>query len=317
MCISEDFATRTEAQSLRDDAFLSATRERFVEPLVSELRAAIPNYEHLGWYERFGALMQMNEEHAPKGAALLLDFGTVASGVTEDGVEVAYANKPARGLVFSGTSSGYGIEERDGLKIYTPLLAEDGLGVGPFTFRVDETILSDTALPLPFRVAALALYVRQNTFSTLADSCRFAAGQVQLENSRRWYLDPIVSGLGELFGWRVLVRDITPTNPLAQHIAGVMRDAAATQRYTRPIADLTPRKERRRTRRQSTEAIVWFVDVYLQENGMHVLRSGEGRKISWKRAYDMFREMFPDMYTHGHKSFSNSYHNAKRSRKER
>ena len=48
---------------------------------------------------------------------------------------------------------------------------------------------------------------------------------------------------------------------------------------------------------------------------MHVGRTGSGEHVSWKRAYEMFDEMHPGLYK-DFRSFSNSYHNAKRARKD-
>ena len=322
MCIHGDFDRMTESQRMRDAAFLGRMWRRYVVPLAQELEEAVPGYGAMGAYEKFVALMRLNEEHAPDGTPLPLDLAVVEGGIDEDGRHVAYANGRASGLVFSGRSDQYEMEDRNGVAVYSARIAGGrpiGIDRGG---KVDAASLDDSTLPLPFRVALLALYVRQNVFVTTADSCRFAAGIVRNPELRRWFIDGIESDQRQLFGWTVHIRDTTPTNELVIYLAQQMRRSAeraerAHRLYSgaRSVAELDQGAKRRRTRQQSTELLVWFIDEYLPSQGMHVGRTGSGEHVSWKRAYEMFDEMHPGLYK-DFRSFSNSYHNAKRARKD-
>ena len=295
----------TEAQRLRDEAFINAVRKKYVAPLVAELDAAVDGYSKMIPYDRFLALMRLNEEHAPNGESLLLEFGYVGGGVDENGVPYADASLTTRGLVFSGIQLNYHCEMRNGVPVYSKAIC------CPHPIGTDGDILSILDgyaydnLPLAFRVALIALYVRQNVFTTNANACCFAAGIRNDVELRRFFVDRIRTESGELLGWDVMLRDARPENDLMKSLGRMMRESANRNIETQRIAESEKAKSRKR--RDTTETLIAFIDEVLPSRGMRVGRVG----ISWKKAFQYFEEIHPGMYKNP-KSFENAYHNAKR-----
>ena len=301
----DDYDELTEAQRLKDEAFIDVARRKYVTPLVGELEKAIEGYSKMDAYDRFLALMRLNEKHAPKGESLLLEFGYVGGGVDENGVHYADAKLETRGLVFSGIQLGYRCEMQSGVPVYSKAINLKR------PFGTDEDISSIlnggvySSLPLAFRVALVALYVLQNVFTTNADACRFAAGIKNNVELRRFFVDRIRTEDGELLGWDVLLRDARPENDLMKSLGKMMRDSAKSNVETQRIAEYEDAKSRKR--RDTTETLIAFIEVVLPSRGMHVGRGG----ISWKKAFGYFDVEHPGMYKNP-KSFENAYHNAKR-----
>lgn len=316
MCISE-LETPTDAQRMRDEAFLRSTRAEYGSPLADELERLSPGYKDADWYGKFTSLMRLNEEYAPKGASLLLDFGTVAWSKGEDGRLVLHNDRKACGLVFCGDSRLYSVEERDGVRLYSPKAYDGGFGNTPNQTAPDlSSLLADKSIPPHFRVALLALYTRQNIPMDVSASCRFAAGCHLELVERRWWADSIVSG-DRIVGWSLVIRDETPPDVLLKHIGSLIRETDVSQSHR--VRTKFPRAGiKRRTYHDSTKNLVTFVNEYLPSKGMYVLRSdaGKGESITWKRAYALFDERYPGTYS-SPQSMSNAYYNAVKARRER
>lgn len=296
----------TEAQRLRDGAFISMVREKYVTPLVAELEQAIAGYSDMEPYGRFMALMELNEEHAPCGESLLLDFGYVGRGTDERGNLCADASLTSRGLVFSGTRFNYSCEMRNGVPVYSETFRQ----LFPVGSKGDIRPILDSdaygSLPLAFRVALVALYVRRNVFATNRDACLFAAGIRKTIELRRYFVDGVKTEDGELLGWNVMIRDARPENAFLISLGKMLRESAKAYAEAGNIAEYENANSR--TRRDSTETLIAFIEVSLPARGIHV---GRGGNASWKKAFALFEEEHPGMYKNP-KAFENSYHNAKR-----
>ena len=72
---NKDFDSLTPAQMSRDSMLVEKVREEYIVPLLDELEKAIPSYSAMDEWERFVALMKLNEDVAPVGDFLMLDFG--------------------------------------------------------------------------------------------------------------------------------------------------------------------------------------------------------------------------------------------------
>ena len=126
-------------------------------------------------WEKFAALMGINEENAFRGSGLVLDFGQF----WENGIRM-------RSVVFSGSNRFvFGSMECPGedFKTYDCFLADSDWGIGRgnslhgnilYLAELDPGYLEH--FPLPFRVALVALGIRQNALVYFEDSCRFTAG---------------------------------------------------------------------------------------------------------------------------------------------
>lgn len=317
------FDKLTEPQALRDEAFVSNVRREYVEPLLTELCNAVSGYEGMDDLGKFNALMRLNEEHAPKGTHLMLDFGSFPKiYITEGG-----AFEEACAAVYSGDVALYNCGEVNGTKRYVPLIENSRVGVNGRGAGVGYLISRDglpsplyESLPLPFRVALIALYLRENVIVNYAESCRFAAGALQELTCRRVLLGTHGSGHLARFGWQLNIRDNTPENQMFVEIARSLRSRTAQEEAffggkSPFLAEHKQDEPRRRARNTSTELLIDFIERELPSRGLYVGRKGSGRRITWEQAYFMFDELHPNRYA-SKKSFADSYSNAKKKERE-
>lgn len=312
----KDFDTLDEAQAARDLDFAEHVKRDILPGLFLDLEHAIPGYFDLPDWEKFCGLMRTNEKHAHKGNALLLDFDETSDGA------------PMRGLVFPGKNLTYSATKDCGeskVTVFTPAVWTGGYGVegNPITNSIDyfySNMQKDyKALPVPYKVAMLAAYIRQYVIVRETDACRFAAGMSDTLPLMRWDAELLKAGNGQVFGWRVAIRDTTPTNDMAKHIARHLKnfaDGAKVEPWG-VLPDGKPRfadqGKRPRTRRTSTLLLEDFVYRYLPEHGYRLANiHPEGVKLTWEEAYIIFNDMHPGIYKDWD-TFRKSYSNAKTS----
>lgn len=318
----EDFNILNDAQGARDSYMVNKIRDDLIAPLVCELEAAIPGYKAMGNESRFAALMKLNEEHAPNGYSLVLDFG-----MSDNGTRL-------RSAVYSGRNDLHLYSERDGYKIYDPWFLESFGGVpGSIASNIEYLLFPPhghdhgfrsvyDGLPLPFKIAVSAQYIKQNVVTTTPKACQFAAGWVSAIEPSRFVCVPMEGTSLQRFGWLIALRDTKPQNEMGIHIAKALRsytDSAAQQFPGWPVdGELVPlfAAEQTRTWHKSTELLVDFVERVLPSMGLYMGRSGKGKRISIKKAYSMFDELHPGLYK-SPKTFYNSYLNARKAREGR
>ncbi len=315
LVMGKDFSSLSESQKMRDNSILDEIHSEYVAPLIDELCSLIPNYSSMDDRSKFVQLLLLNEEFALNGDWLQVDFGYMSD-----------MNR-AIAAFYSGEQSHY-YQEWDGVKAYIPYyVSADEIGVPlnplmPFWASIpnytDEGRKSFDALPICFRIAVIARTIQQNLLVTLRDACRYAAGFDTELTLKRFRVRAYESSEMQRFGWCVDIRDTSPENELMLKIAGDIRlevkSHEGKQYSCSPLYTETdkPRK-RRRTRHESTEKLIAFVDIVLPGRGYYVGRKGKGERLSWDSAYSMFCEEFPGIYN-SVKSFRDSYYNAKKAR---
>ena len=318
--MSKDFAKMTDSQLMRDRAVLKEISEKLVSPLLSELSSIVDGYSDMSDREKYVSLLRLNEEHAKSGDWLLVDFGLIDGNGTCSSF-------------FAGESIQFDIDW-DGVNQYTPLYTDSehpGLASRSASLILDNLLLYDESglkrfykLPICFRLAAIARTIQQNLLVTRVDACRYAAGFDEDLRLERWRARSLDSGYIQRFGWRIEVRDTRPENELVKEIARRIRSSVKsdmdaygyikTDEGNIPLyAEADEPRQQKRTRHASTEKLVDFIDFYLPSIGLYVGLSGEGKRISWLRAYEMFNEKYPGIYK-DEKTFSDSYRNAKKAR---
>lgn len=343
--MSKDFTRQTSSQLLRDEQIIALMREKVVEPLVEELNEVVPSYSDLSDCEKLCALLRLNEEHAPHGNYLIADFGQI-KGFTDtkcafyagkqnrlfDHICIVEGDAAAkRHLPLHANTTRLGIDFDTTLPTNRlPMLLGEEATSGWYVRRPYEIERRKEydALALPFRIADAAHALRENVLVGFADACRFVAGFDSALTPRRWIAYPNRSSSGQVFGWSVEVRDTHPSNELMLHIAGELRNMANSDSWTLIYNDISddgtsdpvplyPEHDpRKRTPRESTLLLLQFIDEYLPQRGYHVGRKGEGMRLTWEQAFLEFDRQYPNRYSDW-KTFSTSYYNAKRSRKER
>lgn len=327
----QDFLRLTEAQRLRDEQIVERIRHMLVEPLLDELENVIPGYMSMDERNKYLALLRLNEEHAPIGEWMLVDFGHLPYSDSEG--ETYLTSECA---FYSGGTHLFGCRDMGGVKSYHPWMVQSDIPGLPRTKDAwivnnlmlniesgDEAFL-DTyrEFPVCFKIAYVAEALRQNVLVSRTDACRFAAGFDNDVSLRRVVAYALESTEGQRFGWSVTVRDTMPTNNLALEIASWLRNIVKrhitegsfpyimTTEGDIPLYatdSLSKRKPR-----ESTLLLLQFVDEYLPSTGRHVGRVGVGQRVTWEDAYHEFNIQYPDLYS-SRKSFEDSYHNAKRS----
>ena len=320
---NKDFDSLTPAQMSRDSMFVDNIREELVNPLLDELEEAIPGYGAMGDWDRFIALMKLNEDVAPVGDFLMLDFGYHPD------------RGSMRGAVFTGGMPMVLMKVVDGAEVYIPYF-QSALNTSD-TYLINRTLGAalvedeegSDPFPLPFRIAAVALYLRQCIAISEIESCRFAAGIVDNPKLTRWMAKPLEEVGGQRYGWTLTLRDTRPENEMALHIARALRqrtveDAAYYGKDVKALygvvslyAEYEPGKGQTRSRHETTESLVHFIERFLPAHGYHVGRSGDGERISWEQAMEMFKEQYPRL-AHKYnsvKSFADSYRNARKARR--
>lgn len=317
MGFDERFVELTEPQQVRDSAIVEQIRAAYIEPLLTEINEAIPDYANLDDWGKFLALMRLNEEVALKGDCLMLDFGWCSN------------EGRAYGAVYSGDTRPHAYQEYEGTKVYTPFYLDSDMGIGSSALLNNVGYLLDpevddgsvySRLPLPFKVAVLALYLRQNVLVTLMDSCRLAAGMTTEISCKRWLLGRAQSEKLQNYGWILRIRDTMPSNEMVKALAHLMRwnRRTAIELFGPTHADgtlLYADEKQKRSPNKSTELLIDFVERDIPSRGLHVGRKGSGEPLSWDKAYLMFNELHPDIYS-STKSFRDSYYNAKKAREQ-
>lgn len=328
--ISTEFLHITEAQALRDRAFIRNVRRDYIDSLMQELNELIPGYDEMSERDKFAALMKENEKVPDTGYNLVLDFGIDVELMAQNRERVSF---PARSLVFSGRREQAYVDAQDFVMHY-PTLATSKYGIPNGASFTNAGLLwidkEERALPPVFRVALIAQYIRENILVSLVDACRFAAGWVDEIEPRRIQVERVVSDQSQVFGWSITIRDTMPSNEMMRDLARVLRALAAWDveengEFTLELGTNQPTElplfdgyePSKRTPRATTNMLVSFIEDYLPREGLRVRRDSDKslKKITWKQAYDMFDEMHPGIYMDA-KSFETSYNNYRLNRKK-
>lgn len=304
----KDYAVLTESQFNRDSAFLDAVAKHLISPLLADLVDAIPGYLQLSEWDRFVSLMRINQDYFQNGNALCLDFGYCEE-----------QQKEMRGWVFPHIPLFVGDVCSDSVVSFHPLFQESQAGMfdtfehSGKTIENIERLSSDfhtcfDELPLPYRIAVISLLIRQNIIMKREDSCRVAAAWDTQAKILRQHIRPLLSENMQRFGWSVLIRDTVPENNMGKDIVRriktwVAADLSmhptyldATNGETPTYAEHEPDKPQTRANRQTTNNLRDFFMRYLPNEGLYVGRSGVGKRISQKEAFELFSELYPGQY---------------------
>lgn len=317
--MGKDFSKMTDSQLMRDRAVLNEITKKLVSPLLYELSVAVRGYADMSDREKYVSLLMLNEEHAKEGDSLLVDFGsingtdTLSSFFAGESIQLERHWDGARQYTPLYIDSEHPGFEHNGSLAYNNLLLYDEDGLEQFS-----------KLPICFRLAAIARTIQQNLLVTRKDACRYAAGFDDDLHLTRWRARPLESGYIQRFGWYVEIRDTKPENELLREIARRIRvsvnsyidsyEYIPTEDGNIPLyAESNEPRQHKRTRHASTENLVGFIDLYLPSIGLYVGRSGVGKRISWKEAFEIFNDEYPGIYN-SEKSFRDSYYNAKKAR---
>ena len=320
--MGKSFSKMTDSQQMRDKAVLKEIDERFVSPLLEELNTIVDGYREMDDREKFVSLLRLNEEHAQKGDSLLVDFGSIDGNSTW--------------TAFYAGESLFTYQEWDDVKRYCPLHVDSDLpGLGG---RSDALILNNlllyeesalerfAELPICFKLAVIARTIQQNLLVNRVDACRYAAGFDKELHLTRWRVRPLESGNTQRFGWLIEIRDTKPENELMKELARKMRSSVQadmngygyipTDEGDAPLyAEADEPRKKKRTRHETTERLVYFIEDVLPSTGRYVGRSGDGRRIGWEQAFAEYCESYPNDYS-SEKSFRDSYYNARKARQE-
>ena len=330
----------------RDRRFIEVIREECVAPLLAELEEAVPGYLNLSDTDKYLALLRLNEEHAPYGEHLLVDFGflpvpaeNAPEGILRDTTCAFYSGKEEEPTAYLSS------EFHDGARLYLPLYIQGNSGLPLSNMLVGNLwhLLNDYSdggfmatvyprLPVCFKIALVAELVRQNVVTTPASACRFAAGFGDGSfESTGIDASTLVDSRGQRYGWTVTIRTTKPSNAAMDELASWMRHVVSesvrmNDRLGVPDFDGSrtslfsadkPEAKPARGPRTGTVDLIWFINVYLPEHGQRV---GRGGNISWTDAFLTFDSLFPDRY-HGEwpgdipgavQNFRNAYYNATR-----
>lgn len=311
----KDYKHLTESQKQRDLSFLQDVTERYLNPLLVELNEAIPSYSELSEWERFMALMRINQEYFENGNALCLDFGYCEERQIQ-----------MRGWVFPHTNLLTPIDYGDGVTVFDPWFQESQVGtIERMVFSGNVQVVLErrpdmyNALPLPYKIAVMALHIRQNVITTRIASCRCAACWDNSLTVYRQLATQIIGANQQRFGWSVFIRDTMPENNMGIDIAKTLKalaeaDISLNDAYIETksgdvptYAEHEPDKKQRRANRQTTNNLKDFFTRYLPSQNLYVGRSGEGTRISQSEAFELFDAMYPNQYC-DYDSFFKSYY---------
>lgn len=318
----KDYRRLSEDQLLRDNAIINAITEDFVKPIHEELRKTIEGYEGMHDRDKYLSLMRLNEQHAPKGNWLMVDFGYVGRGHDINGIESAL---PARCGMYDGTEAAHSYIDIEGVRVFKPAI---DIGEDFFTspYYMGEEYYQ--SLPVCFRIALISNLICRNILTTQINACRYVAGMDDTLEPSRYILHKeqslMPTHFGQYYGWSIQVRDTTPEDKMMLQIASQIRNAAAYDiEYGLPASDYTQQQghqaiplyaeKGQRKPRESTRLLVSFIDEHLPQMGYRVTRSGDGERIRWHEAWKLFSKDYPNRYA-TEKSFRDSYYNAKRRR---
>ena len=271
--MASDNLQPTEAQLVKDEAFVEATRAAFVAPLVEELAAAVDGFEGMSLQDRFVAVLALNEPHVGVGDSLMLDVLPVYAG--------RELGNPRRAMA----SDGVVVERyvpRFSSDMSAALLAPAGMGdVGAFLQQ--ERDLYDE-LPVSYRAALLALYVRKSLLVEPHEATAFVLGCCD-PTPRRFMAAHVRDGAGEVAGWLVRVRDNRPPQLFAIDLANRLRNAhdeveALTWEVdeafgVRPYESLV----NRRSSPAKTALAYAYVDALLASG----VKVGRGGDLTWEQ----------------------------------
>lgn len=341
MNFANEYDELTKVQRKRDEAFIETVRKNLIAPTIAQLEKEAPGYSKMTDYDRFSMLMKMNDAHAPNGEYLVMDLGWCDVEPVEpigEGFELICA-------VFSGIEWQEEPDSASGIKIpkrYVPRFYNYGYGFGferNYTepeewLQVGRYLASSRRsadnpaeddlrtlelFPIPYRIALIALYIRQNVLCAWKEACRFAAGfDEELHPTRRFIqsIEGFNGNTSELFGWSITIRDTDPGNELALDAARIIRKVASEEREAyrslvqdfgeehakelasrfMTIAENNPFEKKARSKRQTTEALEDFLFRYLPSKGLHVKRKGEGEHLKWSEAQRIFEMEYGEVY---------------------
>lgn len=285
----------TEAQRLKDEAFIEETRTSYVAPLLEELSEAIEGFEEMDYERRLAELVNLNEPYVGMGDCLLV------------------GRYPFRLPVYAGVSLGSKVWIRCGdfnVERYVPrfnsdivaLVHDDDLrgGVSGFLHNEHDTF---TSLPVSYRAALVAIYVEQNVICNFErdDAVRFVLGCGGLV-PRRVAILPVNNSEGLTSGWLARIRDNKPPQSFGIELVSALRGTAtayagmvwtlvkdsgeteihrSTDRF-----DLAPK----RSTNERTALAYAFVDS-LYEQGIQI---GRGHAMSWDDVAAQLRLKYGD-----------------------
>lgn len=318
-----DFFVPTESQAERDESLIKHVRETLVMPLLEEIGQRIPSYMEMSELERFKALMRINSEYAYMGPSLPLRLGWAADFGT------------MKSAVFSNKNELYLYKDIGGAVVYEPLIVDSEAGNDELYSNAaylldyeaaDENSFVNTVyktLPIPFKIALVALYVRQHVITTYEESCRFAAGWSDAPRFARIMYKSIGAAAEQRFGWHVFFRDAMPQNAMGEEVARVLRQRAAVDTKSFPgwideggqliplFDGYDPTAKQKRDSRESTKLLKDFFTRILPSRGYYVGRSGVGTRLMIDDAYKQFDTLHPGLYT-SKESFANAYYRARK-----
>lgn len=335
--IEKDFEHTAKSQEARDLAVLSRIKTEFINPLVDELNTIIEDYGNMPEPEKFVEIMRVNAaKYAPHGYALPLDFGDIDGEVVCSGLVFSGSKKGTYGNLYECRAEG---EVEDKVDVYSekfPQLRE-GLFLharkGPLERlppqELDRCLMQYrneySKLPPTFKIGVVAQLISQSVLVPYSEACKFAAGWVEDIEPRRWLAHQRRTKARWSHGWILAIRDQKPENELMRHCARALRAASPDTHDPllyrffgcTPAYSAKPHEQvNERSRRERTNALVEFIDVILPSKGYYVGRRGEGERISFAKAQDLFESEHPDYHYYDVNSFRNAYYNARKAREK-
>jgi len=328
----KDYSELTDAQKERDLSIIEGIRKLHVKPLADEIRAAVPEWDGLNEWERYLALMRLNDEVLHRcreaknsfGDSLSIDFGN-------------YEENPRLGMygaVYSGMSTFVVNGSGDTVIRHIAGFSQRGIDRSALDFMNTLFLNNDfERLPLPFKIAAVALHIQQSVLISHVDACRFAAGFDEEPNLRRVMISSIEADLGQVIGWNISIRDTYPDRDMLKEIAGLLRnyvsDATSNGREYIDLrylqfAEYDPNIKQTRDLNDDTNTLYDFVTYELPSMGCYPgrMKPSGGRKlthITWNDAFAIFEQRYPRLqgrYIDGD-SFKHSYQQARKNREGR
>ncbi|WP_126513748.1 hypothetical protein [Slackia heliotrinireducens] len=305
--------------------------DEFIKPLYDEITALNPDYATYTLADMFAYLVQLDnelmldDERETIGDELMLDFGNNMWANVHAGADLGSWEK---------------IKTDKGLEAvyYAPRFVADlhhnrhpifpGYDRGNVAVFLAEEREAYEALPVPYKVALLSLYVAQNIVTSLEWAThRVAACGKYLKSSGR--LSPgarvtaryWLGGDGRYKGWELRIRDTKPPKEWFIDLSRYLREntTAIDDCYGENAMTNKPAKEKKpRSNQGRTDTLVAFVHDILPARGKRPGKDG----YTWEMARNDFWDEYPeyqDFYGTDKKgiAFSKAYREALKRREGR
>lgn len=240
-----DLSQLTEAQKVSDDAFIASAMSECITPLQSALRQSVGGFDEMDYQSRVLSLIELNNE-VVGGDSLRFHAGSLSFCARSGGMLGTYKTLSANGrrvsfyepwFVDEGSTSSNDNGQLSTTWAFLHGLCwpDDGHRYAVTTNQADMSHVE--ALPLPYRVALVALYVAENVNVTREEATKAILGCDEL-HSHRFYAMLHQNSVGKFNTWEVHMRDTRPSRKLGEYVASRLRQwSEEKERYAQFMSE--------------------------------------------------------------------------------